>query len=713
MKKIKNIIEIKFITILAITLILSSAVFFSARIAKNIIEDLPSLSNLENFTPSVVTKIFDRNENLITELFIERRELVPLNEIPVDLQNAFLAIEDNDFFSHWGISTKGILRAAFMNFLKGKVSQGGSTITQQLAKTIFLTSERTLMRKIKELLITIRLEKQYSKEEILQLYINQIYLGSGRYGAESASKIYFGKSVRELNLAESALIAGLAKAPNYYSPLRNTERAKQRRAVVLSRMRDLNFITAVQEEHANNYPLPDKKFTDDEKTGSYFIEYLRILLEPKYGSDILHKGGLTIYTTLDINMQKAAEKALKEALDDFDNKQMAVFEKEETELKKVQGAVMAIDHKTGAIRVMVGGRDFKETKFNRAVQAKRQAGSAFKPFLYTAAIDSRIMTAATMLKDEPMVFLYDGKEWNLVSRDPTYIEVLAENLTPEELIDPMKVWCPVNYGGKYKGEITLKQAVASSINICAIEVINKIRPSAVIDYARKMGIKSPLVNSLSLALGSSDVTLQEMVSAFGTLASGGIQTEPYFLIKVVDKDGKVLESNIPLEQEVLSQQTSYIMTHILKGVIESGSGYAARALGRTCAGKTGTSNDSVDAWFIGYTPQIVAGVWVGYDDRTSLGKKATGGNIACPIWTSFMTEALKGYPVVNFTQPKSIEWQLIDPKTGLLALSRTPKAYLETFLEQTAPKEYSVQKDIAQSQSEQSSEDEEDYEDGY
>ncbi len=675
------------------TVIFSIGILSGVLFISKLIDELPSISNLENFKLNVVTKIYDKDGNIISELFIEQRVLVPLKDIPADLQNAFIAIEDNEFYEHWGISTKGILRAFVINFIKGKVSQGGSTITQQLAKRIFLTSERTITRKIKEMLITIQLEREYTKEEILQLYINQIYFGAGGYGAESACKIYFGKSVKDINLAESALIAGLPKAPNYYSPLKNPEIAKNRRAVVLSRMKDLGLITKEQEEEANSQPMPDKKQLPELSSGHYFIEYLRILLEPKYGTNVLHKEGLSIHTTLDSKMQAEAEKALSENLDKFDEQQIEFFTKEKIEPKKVQGALIAIDPKTGAIRAMVGGRDFKETKFNRAVQAKRQAGSSFKPFLYTAAIDSKLMTPATILEDKPMVYAFDGKKWDLVSRNVNYVEVLAEKMTADELIDPMKIWCPVNYGGKFKGEMPLRKAIAKSVNICAVETIDKVSPAKVIDYARMMGIKSPLVNSLSLALGSSDVTLQEMVSAIGTLASGGVQTEPYFITKIIDKDGKILENNIPNEKEVLSPQTSYVMTNLLKGVVERGSGFKARELGRPCAGKTGTSNDSVDAWFVGYTPQLVAGVWVGYDDRTSLGKNATGGNTACPIWTAFMKNALAGYPVLDFTQPKGIEWALIDPATGFLALSKTPGAYLEAFIEGTVPKDYSITKD--------------------
>ena len=688
----------KFKTLVIILVIISVFTVICVEAISRLVDDLPSISNLERYTPNVVTKIFDKDGNLLSELFIERRVIVPLKEIPADLQNAFIAIEDNDFYTHWGISTKGILRAFLINFTKGKVSQGGSTITQQLAKTIFLTSERTIVRKIKEMLLTIQLERQYTKEEIFQLYINQIYFGAGGYGAESASRIYFGKSVTDLTLAEAALIAGLPKAPSYYSPIRNPEVAKARRATVLYRMKELGFITEQQQQEANLEPVPTQKHTLEQPAGHYFIEYLRILLEPKYGTNVLHRGGLSIYTTLDIKMQQAAEKALNEHLEKFDKQQQSVFEKEKREPQKVQGAIMAIDHRTGAIRVMVGGRDFKETKFNRAVQAKRQAGSSFKPFVYVTGIDTKQITPSTMLEDNPMVFAFDGDNWNLVSRDLSYLEVLAEKMKPEDLVNPMKVWYPTNLGSKFRGEVILRQAIYRSINICAIEAINMVTPAKVIDYARKMGIKSPLVNSLSLALGSSDVTLQEMTSAFGTLASGGIQTEPYFITKIVDKDGKVLEENIPVEKEVLSQQTSFVMTNLLKGVVERGSGYRARELGRPCAGKTGTSNDSVDVWFIGYTPQLVAGVWVGYDDRTTLGKKTTGGGLACPIWTSFMKEALKGYPVLDFKQPKGIEWALIDPQTGLLALSKTPNAYLEAFLEGTTPQEYSFNRRVPTNQ---------------
>lgn len=669
-------------------IILPLCVIAGGKFLEKMIEDLPSISQLENYTPNLTTKIYDKDNNLIAELFTERRMLVPINEIPIDLQNAFIAIEDNDFFMHWGVSTKGIIRALSRIVLKRKVSEGGSTITQQLAKTIFLTPEKTLTRKLKEVLLTIQLEKDYSKDEILQFYINQIYFGSGAYGAQAAAKVYFKKDVEDLNLAECATLAAIPKSPNYYNPFRNAKASLTRRNLVLARMRVLGYITPQQEEEALLVELPVKDEGEKKETGHYFVEFLRIMLEPKYGTNVLFKAGLSIYTTLDMQAQTAAEKEIEEALAQFDERKAPVFEKEEREPVKVQGGLIAMDIKTGAIRAMVGGRDFKETQFNRAIQAKRQPGSSFKPFVYLAAVEAGL-TAATLLEDEPLIFVHNATDWELVSRDITELENIAEVVPEADLIDTNKIWVPSNYSKKFRGQVTLRTALALSINTCAIETIMTVTPRKVIQAARKLGISTPMTNTLSLALGSSDVTLQEMVAAYSTFASGGVRTTPYVITKITDKDGRVLEHNIPQQTEVLSPQTCYIMTNMLKAVVERGSGWYAKNLGRPCAGKTGTTNDFGDAWFIGYTPQLVAGVWVGYDDRSiSLGEKSTGGNIACPIWTKFMKEALAGKPVVDFPQPDNIEWALIDPQTGLLALSRTPGVFLEAFIKGTAPTQY-------------------------
>lgn len=682
---IKELSELKYeqrITIFAVILVFTISVG-TAAYARKLFMSLPSITSLEDYTPSLVTKIFDCKGNLITELFTERRTLIPLKEIPIDLQNAMLATEDSGFFKHWGLSPKGILRAAINNTVRRRAVQGGSTITQQLAKTIFLTPEKTFDRKIKELLLTLELERNYSKEEIFQLYLNQIYFGAGAYGVEAAAKVYFAKHVQDLNLAECAMLAGLPRAPNYYSPFNNPQRAVDRRATVLRRMSDLKFISAAEEKEANDYPMNTEKAAIPTAIGPYFIEYLRLQLEPKYGTYMIYRGGLSIYTTLDIEAQKAAEKALGEGLTAFDSERLAYFQLNKSTPTSVQGALLAIDPKTGAIRAMIGGRDFRMSQFNRAVQAKRQPGSSFKPFIYTAAIENGF-NPASILEDKPLFYENDGRDWKLTSNDTGYIAALST----ETLSDPMKAWNPKNYGNKYHDKVLLRSALEHSLNMCAIKVLEVIGPARAIDYARRMGITSPLTNTLSLALGSSDVTLLEMVKGISVLASGGIKTEPYAVMRVEDKNGKILEENIPAEQEVLSPQTCYIMTNLLRGVVERGTGMAARSLRRPCAGKTGTTNDFTDAWFLGYTPQIAAGVWVGYDERTPLGDKMTGGRIACPIWTNFMADALRGEPVLNFMPPEGVVFALIDPQTGYLALSKTPGAYLESFIKGTEPKDY-------------------------
>ncbi|MDR3112214.1 MAG: transglycosylase domain-containing protein [Elusimicrobiota bacterium] len=653
--------------------------------------DLPTIRILEDYTPSLSSKVYDKDENIIGEFFIEKRSIVPLKETPVNLQNAFIAIEDNDFYKHYGVSIRGITRAFLKGFLDMKLSEGGSTITQQLAKTIFLTRRKTIERKIKELFITLQIERSYSKDEILQFYMNQMYFGSGAYGVQKASKVYFNKNVGELNLAECAMLAAIPKSPNYYNPLKNSKAALKRRNLVLSRMKALNFITKQQAQEALKIPIPDGKTAYDQvqSTGHYFIEFLRIMLEQKYGSKVLLEGGLSIYTTLDMKSQFAAEETLETELAKFDVSRRSYFGKEEP--VKAQGALIAIDTKNGAIRAMVGGRSFKESQFNRATQAKRQAGSSFKPFVYLAAIESGF-TTSTIVDDSPMVFELKNKMWELVSRNVSALEDIAENVKEVDIIDTNKIWSPINYNKKFRGKVTLRTALALSINTCAVEILSKVSPDKVIEIAQRLGISTPLLRSPSLALGASDVTLQDMVCAYAVFASGGIKSRPYLISKIIDKNGRVLEQNSFNQQMVVSPQDSFIMTNMLKAAVEKGSGWKAKALGRPCAGKTGTTNDSSDAWFIGYTPQLAAGVWIGYDDISiSLGEKSTGGVIACPIWTEFMKKALEGQPVLNFSQPEGIEWSLIDPKTGLLALSDTPGAFLDAFVKGTAPTEYSDQ----------------------
>jgi penicillin-binding protein 1A len=666
-----------FLKFIIITATIAFLIIVIGIITADFIYNLPSIQQLENYTPDLSTKIYDKDNKLMGEFFTERRVLTPIGNIPVNLQNAFISIEDNDFFKHWGISVKGTTRAFLKILSKGKIAEGGSTITQQLAKTIFLTNEKTLTRKIKEALLTIQLEKNYSKDEILQLYINQIYFGSGAYGVESAAEIYFNKNAQNLNLAECATLAAIPKSPNHYNPFKNARDCLARRNLVLLKMEELGYITKKQKEEAMKVPLPIRENGTKIQKGHYFMEFLKVMLEHKYGDETLLKGGLSIYTTLDLHAQSAAEKTVEETLAKFDKDKFRTFGKSKKGFAKVQGALIALDPKNGAIRAMVGGRNFKESQFNRATQAKRQAGSAFKPFVYLTAMQEGF-TPATILNDKPLLFVCRKNGWELVSR-----------LSEDDLINKNKVWAPTNYGKRHRGFVTVRTALALSINTCAIETIMKVTPERVIQTARNLGITTPLANSFSLALGASDVTLQEMTAAFATFASGGIKTTPYVITKITDKDGKILEENIPEQKEVLSSKDCFILSNMLKAVVEKGSGRYAKNLGRPCAGKTGTTNGSSDAWFVGYTPQLVAGVWVGYDDRSiSLGNRVTGGGIACPIWTNFMKEALKDKPVLNFIQPENIEWALIDPNTGLLALSKTPGAVLEAFSKGTAPTQY-------------------------
>ncbi|MCL2388903.1 MAG: transglycosylase domain-containing protein [Elusimicrobia bacterium] len=655
-----------------------------------IAKEVPSTEHLQAYTPNLVTRVYDKDRTLIAEFFVERRVLVPLSEMPPYLINAFLAIEDYNFFTHWGVCIRGITRAFVHNIRVRRVSQGGSTITQQLAKTLFLTPARTAIRKIEELIITIQIERDFTKEEIFQLYLNQINFGAGAWGVEAAARVYFGKNVSELTLAESALLAAIPRAPSRYNPFRHPAHAYRRRAVVLRRMRDVGFITEEQEREAREVPLPTERQIQRQPSGHYFVEYLRHMLINRYGFDKVHTQGLTVFTTLDLNAQIAAEAAMEEALNAFDESRAAFFERQNIENPpRVQGALIAMDVHTGAIRAMVGGRDFRETQFNRAVQARRQPGSVFKTFVYLAAIESGF-TAATLLQDKPMVFVNERGNWDLVSRCLTHLEVLATQFEDQlDLVDTMRVWTPSNFGGRFRGPVTLRRALASSINTCAVETIMAVTPMRTISYARRLGIESPLTNTLSLALGASDVTLQEITSAFSVFPAGGVRTEPFMITRIIDSSGMVLEEHIPQEREVLNPQTSFIMTNLLRASVEAGSGARARGAGRPVAGKTGTTNNHTDVWFVGFSPELAAGVWVGYDDPAiSLGDRQTGGVLAAPIWANFMRGALYGVPVQNFAEPENIDWAFIEPNSGLLALSRTPGAYLEAFIRGTAPTRY-------------------------
>lgn len=623
-----------------------------------IVFDLPRLTTLKDYRPYVVSEVYADDEILIGEFFIENRTIVPLAQMPKMLIKAFVAAEDARFFEHKGIDYWRILGAAFRNIEALDVVQGGSTITQQIAKSFFLTPEKSLTRKLKEAILAQRIEHYLTKNEILFLYLNQIYLGEGAYGVGAAAKTYFGKSVQHLTLAECALLAGLPPAPNSFSPLRNPKKARERQLYVLHRMVERKMITPEQAKKAEVEeirlrPKGPKGYLE----APYVLEQVRVYVEEKYGKDMLYKGGLKIYTTLNTHLQRAAQRAVLKGLEDYEARAGKGKGK-----GQVQGALVALDPQTGYILAMVGGRDFTASQFNRATQARRQAGSAFKPIVYAAALDKGF-TPATIIVDEPFKYV------DVPGKEP---------------------WEPQNFDREFWGPITLRKALTFSRNVVTVKIAQTIGVDYIIQYAQNLGIKSKLEPHLSLALGAANVTLLELTSAFGVFAAQGFRAEPILITRIVDKDGNILEEVEPSAIEVISPQTAYIMTSLMQSVIQEGTGQKAKALGRPAAGKTGTTNDTRDAWFIGYIPQnIVAGAWVGFDIEKPLGPHETGAVAALPIWLEFMKEAVAGIPEENFSVPDGIVFVKIDAATGEPVSSSNPpksgKIIFECFKEGTAP----------------------------
>ncbi len=675
-------------------------VFCGAWVLRKLAMGLPDITTLENYAPSLSTRVFDAKDTVLAELSIEKRALLTLNKIPVDIQNAVIAVEDDNFFHHWGISPKGILRSAIRNFIARRVVQGASTITQQLAKQIFLKPERKITRKIREILLAMEIERNFSKPEILQLYLNQVYFGEGAYGVQAAAKIYFGKEVSQMTLADCAMLAGLVRAPRANSPFNHPDRARKRRAVVLERMFEEKMITAQEKELANASPIPLSKPLEVGTQAPYFVEHVRHRLELKYGYNTLWRGGLKIHTTLDLDMQKIAEGVMEKSLAAFDAKALeewqrkqkaGAFSQEGVDVStmppaKIQGAFVVLDVKSGAVRVMIGGRD---SIFNRATQAHRQPGSTFKAFVWAAALENG-MTAASLIDDAPLAYYFDGRDWRLLEGATDQYAISLATAPFAQSAD-FKIWVPGNFDGKFLGTITLRKALAQSRNIASVRLIEKIGPPPVVELAHKAGIISELDPVLSLGLGSSVVSPLELASAFSTFANGGVYVQPYTVERVEDPAGKALESHVPIEKEAMSPQLAYLMTNLLKGVVQNGTGVAAKALNRPLAGKTGTTNDNRDLWFVGYTPDFVAAAWMGYDDFTSLGRKDwTGGSTVVPWWTEIMTAILKDYPKRDFSAPAGIVVSKIDSTTGMLALPTCPrgKVILEAFKEGTEPKQF-------------------------
>jgi penicillin-binding protein 1A len=642
-------------------------------------KDLPSLAQLHNIEPSLSTKIYSIDGKVIKEFYTERRTQVPLDRMPPNLINALLATEDRRFFKHWGVNLLSMCRALWVGFWSREQIKATSTITQQLARTLFLTPERTISRKIKEVLTAIKIERNYSKEEILEMYLNQCYFGKGAYGVQAASQLYFSKNVEDLSISDCAILIGIPKNPSRYSPIDHPDLALARRNTVLEAMKGFKKISKELTDSLERLPLEINPSSLSAGQAPHFTEMVRQYLEGKYGDDVLYRGGLSVYTTLNLDLQRTAEQALKTQLDMLQKNMENTHSRRDTNYtiviidstgpkpvrkrvyKQIQGALLALDNKTGNILALVGGKDFKQSEFNRAVQALRQPGSGFKPFLYTAAIDNGSKPVDIMVDAPYSTIGDDGKEWS-----------------------------PENFDRIFRGPVTLREALAKSINVISAKLIEKVTPPQTIFYASHLGIRSALSPYPSLALGTSEVTLWDMVRAFSVFPNQGIKVEPEYILRITDRYGNLLEENKTSKEEVLSAQTAYIMTTMLESVINEGTGAGARARGfyRPAGGKTGTTDNCTDNWFIGFTPQITAGVWIGYDDKTVIGEKSTGALNAVPVWTDFMIKAHDTLSVEDFEIPPGIIFKTVCLESGLLATDRCPRIITDVFTEETVPKEY-------------------------
>ncbi len=651
------------------------------------IHESPQIRLLDKWRPSVNTRIRAADGSLVAEFTLENRTLVRLSKMPLSLQYAFLATEDSRFHEHWGIDVKATARAMMKNIKARSIKQGGSTITQQLARNlpIGLDRKRTVSRKVKEAVIALQIERKFTKDEILELYLNQIYLGEGAYGVESGARTYFGKHVEQLTLAECAMLAALPKSPNTYSPRRNLETGLARRNTVLKLMFKKGYITMRAYDEAVQEPLELRQYKTEEQFAEYFVEYVRQQLEETHGYDRLYRGGLVVETTLDPAMQRAAELAVRKGLADYETSRAAVLERlgepDDTQEKIVQAALIAVEPSTGYIKAMVGGRDFSKFKFNRAVQAQRQPGSAFKPFVYAVALEKGF-TASDTFFDAPFEYPY---------RDPETGERVA--------------WAPENFEDEYFGESTLRQALVRSQNVVAAQLLQEVGLGPVIRLAHKVGISSFIDRNLSIALGTAVVTPLELVSAYATFANNGIHCRPLSILRVHDPDGNLLEENTITERDSIRADTAYLVTYLLQAVIEDGpfaTGRTARRFTRSTSGriirpaggKTGTTENCVDAWFVGYTPDLATAVWVGYDDNTPLRvtdpqiPAPTGGRVACPIWTQFMLQALGDKLAKDFDKPENVVFVEVDRNTGKPAGPDTPESRVisEAFLRGREPK---------------------------
>lgn len=591
----------------------------------------------------------------------EERRIVSLYEVPSYLLDAVITIEDKRFYQHHGIDLRGVARAALANLRERRIIQGGSTITQQLVKNLFLNSKGGPFRKINEMIMALLVELTYSKRDILEAYLNEVYLGQrgsvSVCGVGQAAEFYFGKKVGELTLGQAALIAGMIKNPGRYSPYRDMRGAINRRNFVLSKMREAERITEEEYRIASKEKMILAAGTQKQNRAPYFLDFVAHKLKKKFSPEALTSKGLKIFTTLDMTMQLEAESTLQEGLKDVENSYPYLQHRDEAE--ELQGALVAIDPHTGHIKAMVGGRDYKTSQFNRVWQARRQPGSLFKPIVYLSALEEKQYTLASIIEDSPLTIkLKDGE------------------------------WAPQNYDGKYHGQVTLRKALEESLNTATVRLAQKLGMYKVIELARSLGIDTPLPEVPSLALGSAEITPLEITQAYATLANSGVRYEPTAVRTVVDTSGRMVMQNHTQGKRVVSQQAAYLITYLLKGVVKEGTASRLITMGfeAPVAAKTGTSSSYKDAWFIGYTPDMVVCVWVGFDHNKPL--NVSGSQVSLPLWMEFMENTSSGNPPQDFTAPEGIVFEDIDKDTGKLATGACPNVIHEAFIRGTEPTEF-------------------------
>ncbi|MEK6711456.1 MAG: PBP1A family penicillin-binding protein [Nitrospinota bacterium] len=619
--------------------------------------DVPSSGAILDHRPSLTTFVYDAEGRLIGGFAAEQRRLLTLPEVAPAMRQAAVAVEDERFYRHWGIDPWSILRAAYANLRSRGIAEGASTITQQLVRLLTQRRERSLRRKVIEAIAAVRLEMALTKDQILERYLNQVYFGRGAYGVAAAARTYFDKEASALTAPEAALLAGLIQAPGRFRPFDNPGPSLERRAHVLGRMEAAGYLKRGQADQLAQAPL-ELRAPEPVKVGGHFLEHVRRQLEEMYGSETLYRGGLRVHTTLRLDAQEAAEGAVRRGVGKLVARRWPEKSREPG-WRAPEAALLALHPATGAIIAMAGGVDFGQSKFNRAVQALRQPGSSFKPIVYAAAVDMGFTPVDSVL-DAPIVMEGGGGG----------------------------AWKPENYSRNFQGRLSLREALAESRNTASIRLMGALGMSRLIGFARSMGIRSEISPTLASALGSSALTLQELVGAYSVFASGGVYRTPYAIGRIEDGAGRVIYRHEDRPEPAIRPEVAYVITHMLKTVVESGTARGAAALNRPLAGKTGTTNEFRDNWFIGYTPDFVAGVWLGFDLPQPLGYGESGGRNAVPIFVDFFEAVGRDVPLRDFVPPPGVEFVRVDKETGLLATRATRRAGFDVFVRGTAPTQY-------------------------